>query len=144
MLKQVDQEERAEQVAVAEDQVLVELDATLPVQVDVEQLAGPQRLRDAGGDVEPGHLLVSHLGVHADHVGVLELGDERERVADGRQQNVAARLVGLGLNREPDAVALLGDVAGQRVDGLAVTVEGGLRRPWRRRIRLPSRPPQNT
>jgi hypothetical protein len=54
MLKKVDQEEGAEQVAVAEDEVLVELDAALAVQVDVEQLAGPQRLGDADGDVEAG------------------------------------------------------------------------------------------
>jgi len=54
MLKQVDEEESAEQVAMAEDQVLVELDATLAVQVDVEQLARPQCLGDAGGDVEAG------------------------------------------------------------------------------------------
>ena len=40
----------------------------LAVEVDVEELARPQRLRDAGGEVEPGHLLVPDLGVQPDHV----------------------------------------------------------------------------
>jgi hypothetical protein len=58
---------------VAEDQVLVELRAVLAVQVDVEQLALPQRLRDAVREVEVRHLLVPDLGVHAEQLGVLEL-----------------------------------------------------------------------
>ena len=37
--------------------------------------------------------------------GPLELVDERERVADRREQDVAARLVGLGLEREAQVVA---------------------------------------
>ena len=49
VLEQVDGEERGEQVAVAEHEVLVVLDAALAVEVDVEQLAAPQRLGDAGG-----------------------------------------------------------------------------------------------
>ena len=77
------------------------------------------------GEVQPGHLLVADLGVEAHHVAVLQLGDERQRVPDGREQDVAARLVGLGLDREPDAVALLLDVAGEQVDALAVAVERG-------------------
>jgi hypothetical protein len=90
VLEQVDQEKRVEQVAVAEHQALVELDAALPVEVDVEELAVPQRLRDAGGEVQPGHLLVADLRVEADHLVVLQPGDEGQGVADGRQQDVAA------------------------------------------------------
>src|SRR6266511_3660842 len=41
VFQQVDQGERVEQIAVAEDQVLIELDAPLAVEVDVEQLAVP-------------------------------------------------------------------------------------------------------
>ena len=105
VLEQVDEEERAQQVAVAEHEVLVELRAVLAVEVDVEELALPQRLRDAVHEVEVGHLLVPDLGVHADHVGVLEGRDEGQRVPDRRQQDVAARLVRLGLEREAQAVA---------------------------------------
>ena len=108
----------------AEDQVLVELDGALAVQVDVEQLPGPERLGDAGREVEPGHLLVADLGVEADHVAVVELGDEREGVPDGGQQDVAAGLVRLRLDGEPHLVALLDDVAREQVDRLAVAVEG--------------------
>jgi hypothetical protein len=74
---------------------------------------------------------------------VLELGDERQRVADGRQQDVPARLVRLGLDGEPDAVALLEHVAGQRVDRLAVSIQRGadVLRPV---VLSPSRPPQNS
>ena len=145
VLQQVDQDERVEQVAVAEDQVLVVLGAALAVEVDVEELAVPQRLRDAVREVEPGHLLVADLGVEADHVGVLERADERERVADGRQQDVAARLVGLGLDGEPDAVALVDRrTAASSVEALAVAVERGPDVLGRRRLSAPSRPPQNT
>ena len=35
---------------------------------------------------------MADLGVEADELGVLELVDERQGVADGRQQDVAARL----------------------------------------------------
>ena len=107
VLEQVDGEEGGEQVAVTEDQVLVVLDAALAVEVDVEQLAGPQRLGDAVGVVQPGHLLVADLRVQPDDVAVLELGDEGQRVPDRRQQDVAARLVRLGLDGEPDVVALV-------------------------------------
>jgi hypothetical protein len=57
---------------VAEHQVLVVLDAALAVEVDVEQLAVPEGLGDAVHEVQPGHLLVAHLGVEADHVGMLQ------------------------------------------------------------------------
>ena len=49
VLDQVDGEERGDQVAVAEDEVLVVLQAALAVEVDVEQLAAPQRLGRARG-----------------------------------------------------------------------------------------------
>ena len=42
------------------------------------------------------------------------------------QQDVAAGLVGLRLEREPQAVALVLDVGREEVDALAVAVEGGL------------------
>ena len=107
----------------AEDEVLVELRAVLAVEVDVEQLPVPQRLGDGVDEVEVRHLLVADLGVEPDHVGVLERRDERQGVADGRQEDVAAGLVGLGLEREADAVAPVLHVAGEEVDRLAVAVE---------------------
>jgi hypothetical protein len=123
VLEQVDEREGVEDVAVAEDEVLVELRAVLAVQVDVEQLALPQRLGDGVREVEVGHLLVADLGVHAEQLGVVELSDERDGVADGRQEDVAARLVRLGLQREAQAVAAGLGVLGERVQALAVALE---------------------
>ena len=73
----------------------------------MEELPVPQRLRDRVVEREARHRLVRELRVQADHLRVLELVDERERVADRRQEDVAARLVGLRLEREPQLVALL-------------------------------------
>ena len=81
----------------AEDEVLVVLQAALAVEVDVEQLAAPQRLAQGVGVVEVGHLLVAGLGVEPDDVAVLELGDQGQGVPGGGQEDVATGLVGLGL-----------------------------------------------
>ncbi len=125
LLDRVDGPERAAGVAGTEAQVLVEAGTVLTVEVEVEELAVPERLGDAVGVVEPGHLLVPDLGVEADEFGVLELVDEGESVADGGEQDVAARLVRLGLEGEPEVVALLEDVVAEDVEGLLVAVEGG-------------------
>ena len=74
-------------------------------------------------EVQPGHLLVPDLRVHADHVAVLEAGDESQRVADGRQQDVAAGLVGLRLDGEAETVAAVDGVLREHVDALAVAVQ---------------------
>ena len=141
--QRVDHPERAARVPRAEPQVLVVPRAVLAVQVDVEQLAVPQRLGDAVRVVHARHLLVPDLGVDPDDFRVLERVDERQRVPDGRQQDVAARLVRLRLDREPDLVALVEDVPRQQVQALGVPVE---RDPHvlGRADSAPSRPPQNT
>ena len=59
----------------AEDEVLVELDAALSIEVDVEQLAMPQGLGDAVHEVEPGHLLVADLRVEPDQLAPVQCGD---------------------------------------------------------------------
>lgn len=123
-LQQVDQPEGLAQVARAEAQVLVVLDARLAVEVDVEQLVVPQGLGDAVREVQPGHLLVAGLRVEADPLGPLQLVDERQGVSDGGQQDVAARLVGLGFDREAQVVSLTLDVLAQQVEGLLQPVEG--------------------
>src|SRR4051812_32515214 len=50
VLQQVDEREGVVELAVTEHEVLVVLDPTLAVEVDVEELALVQRLRDAGGE----------------------------------------------------------------------------------------------
>ena len=63
---------------------------------------------------EPGHRLVGELRVEPHHVRLLERPDEGQRVADGRQEDVAPGLVRLGLDGEAEAVAVLADVGAQR------------------------------
>ena len=106
--------------------VLVVLEAGLAVEVDVEELPGVQGLRQGVGVVQAGHLLVAGLGVEADDVAVVQLGDEGQRMADGGQEDVATGLVGLGLQTDLEVVALGLDVAGDRVQALLVAVEGGV------------------
>ena len=89
----------------------------------MEELAVPQRLGQAVGEVEAGHLLVADLGVDADELRVLQGLDERQRMTHGGQQDVAARLVGLGLQGEHDRVALVEHVLAEHVERLLVAIE---------------------
>src|SRR4029453_9626066 len=124
ILQKVNGGKGLQQIAVAEDQILIEAWPLLPVEVDVEQLPRPQRLRDPVGVVEARHLLMPSFGVDADHVGVLELVDERQRVADGRQEDVAPRLVRLGLDRKPHAIAAVDRVLRKGVHGFPIPIKG--------------------
>ena len=62
------------EVVRAEAEVLVVAAERLVVEIDVEQLARVPRLGDGVQEVEPGHVLVRHLRVDADHVGMVERG----------------------------------------------------------------------
>ena len=128
----------------AEHQVLVELGAVLAVEVDVEQLAVPQRLGDAVHEVEVRHLLVADLGVDAEQLGVLQVVDERERVPDGRAAGCRraarwawARWRTAGRSRCPRSTARSGP--DPRGSGRA---RPG--RPWPTSYSAPSRPPHST
>src|SRR5262245_63745639 len=123
VLQELNKEERSLRIVAAEAEVLVEATELLAVQVDVKQLAGVERLRDPVREVETGHLLVCHFGIDAYHVGMLECRDEREHVARGGQEDVAARLVRLCLEGNPQVVALRADILAQEVDRLAVPGE---------------------
>ena len=123
VLQQVDREERAGQVAVAERLVLVVLDARLAVEVNVEELARVERLCQRMRVVQAGHLLVTRLRVQAHDVAVLQLRDKGQRVADRRQENVAARLIRLRLQANLEVVAARLNVGGDRVQALLVAVE---------------------
>jgi hypothetical protein len=62
-------------------------------------------------------------GLRPTSSGALERGDEVQGVPDRGQEEVAARLVGLRLEREAEPVLLCLGVLHQRVDGLPVAVE---------------------
>ena len=99
----------------------------LGVEVDVEELAVPQRLRHRVGERQARHGLVGELGVDA--------RPSRDRSSSSMKasmwptvgrQDVAARLVGLGLEREAQVVARgRATYAQHEVDGLGVAVERG-------------------
>jgi hypothetical protein len=116
ILEELHEEERRLGVRRAEAEVLVVAARRLIVQVDVEELPGLPRLRDRVREVEARHLLVRHLGVHADHVRVSERRNQPEVVARRRHVDVAAGLVRLGFHREPVAVLPVDRVVAQIVD----------------------------
>ena len=68
-LEQADEVEGLLEVLGAEAVVLVEAADPLPVEVDVEELARPQRLPDAVQERQSRHRLVGDLGVDADRSG---------------------------------------------------------------------------
>lgn len=125
VFQQVNESERVVEVTMGEHEVLVVLDSALAVQVDVKQLALVQRLGDSGGEVEPRHLLVAHLGVDPDEFGAFQCFDEREGVSDGWKQDIAAGLVWLRLDSEAQVVTLVGDVIAEQVDRFTVSLECG-------------------
>ena len=58
---------------------------TLVIEVNVEQLARIERLRDGVDEIQTRHVLVRYFGIDADHLRVIERGDERQHRADRRQ-----------------------------------------------------------
>ncbi len=108
----------------AEAQVLVELADPLSVEVDVEELSGPEGLSDAMVEGKAGHRLVGELGVESDHLRILELIDEGERMADGRQKEVTPWLVWLGLECEAQVVSAVANVDAEDIDRLRIAVKG--------------------
>ena len=135
--------ERASRVPGAEAQVLVVPRPVLAVEVDVEELSVPQRLGEPVREVQARHLLVTDLGVEADHLRVLQLIDERQGVSDGREEDVAPRLVGLGLDGKTHGVALFDDVGGEDVEWPPCSGRAPRAHPLRRRTR-PLRVPPRT
>ena len=85
----------------AEAQILIEAAGLLIVEVDVEQLAGLDGLGDDVTEVQAGHVFVRDFRIDADHLRDDQRRDEAEVRAGRGEVDVAARLVGLGFEREP-------------------------------------------
>jgi len=103
----------------AEPVVLVIAAEVLIVQVDVEQLARIPCLRHAVHEVEPCHVLVGHLRIHAHHLRVIQRRNEAQHVACGGQVDVSPRFVGLGLQRELQIIALVDRILTHEIQRLA-------------------------
>ena len=104
-------------------EVLVVPARDLIVQIDVKELARFPGLRDRVHEIEPGHLFVRDLRIHAHHVGILQRRNEPEIVAGRGHVDVAARLVGLGLEREPEAVLPIDGILAQIVHRVAQALD---------------------
>ena len=74
-------------------------------------------------------MLVRDFGIDADQLRMRERRDEPEVGAGRRHVDVAARLVRLGLEREPEAVLLVDRVLAQVVDRLAQPLDRFVRPP---------------
>ena len=112
----------------SEAEVLIVAAGHLVVQIDVKQLPRFPRLRDRVEKVQPRHLFVRHFRVHAHHVGMVERRDEAEIRAGRRHVDVAARLVGLGLERELEAVLPIDRILAEEVDRVAQPLDRFVRR----------------
>ena len=72
----------------------------------------------------PGHVFVRHFGVDADHLGMVEGGDESQHVTGGWVVDIAARFVGLGFEREFQIIFLIERIFAQEVHRFAVAFDG--------------------
>ena len=68
----------------------------LAIEVDVEQLVVPQRLRDRGDKIEVRHLFVTRLRDSRRPFGAFQVLDEGQRASDRGEQDVSAWFVRFG------------------------------------------------
>ena len=71
-------------------------------------------------------MLVSGFRIEAHDVAIIELRDECQRMADGRQEDITARLVGLGLKTDTEVVSAGLDVGGNGIEAFAVAIKGSV------------------
>ena len=106
--------------------VLVVLDSRLPIEVNVEELAGVQRLRQGVRVVQTGHLFVSGFRIEANNVAIIKLRDECQRMTDGRQEDITTGFVGLGFKTDAEVVSARLDVSRNGIEALAVAIKCGV------------------
>ena len=92
----------------------------------MEELAGVQRLRQGVCVVQAGHLLVSGFRIEAHNVAIIELSNECQRMADGWQENITARFIGLGFKTDAEVVSAGLDVSRNSIEAFAVAIKGGV------------------
>jgi hypothetical protein len=62
-LKKINQEECGFEIAVAENEILIVLWTVLAIEIDMEELSMPERLRDSVYKVKASHLFVANLWI---------------------------------------------------------------------------------
>src|SRR5205085_1152755 len=85
------------------------LDLLVRVEIDVEELSRFDRLRNSLREIQSRDCIVRDFRIQPDHLGMIERINERQRMADRRQKDVATRLVWFWLQRKL-VVVFLGDV----------------------------------
>ncbi len=63
--QEINKEEGGFEIAMAEDEILIVLWTVLTIEIDMEELSVPERLRDSVNKVESGHLFVSNFWINA-------------------------------------------------------------------------------
>src|SRR6185369_15504632 len=122
-LQQPDQKEEVLDRLRTKTQILIETRSLLIIQVDVKELARFDRLGHHVVEIEPGHLFVAYLGIYANHLRMIECGDEAEHCARRWQVNITTWLIRLGFEREPVIVALVDRVFAKKIQRLAVPLQ---------------------
>ena len=106
-----------------EDEILIVFRTMLTVEINVEQLALPESLRNSMNKVESSHLLVTNLWVNSDHLWVIQGVDEGERVADCWKEDISTRLIWLRFDSKLNVVALIFYITTQDIEAFAITLE---------------------
>src|SRR6267142_3819387 len=104
VLQELHKPKRGLEVRGTEAQVLIVTPRHLVVEVNMEKLARFPRLRHTVHEIQASHLLVRDLGIDANHLWMIERGNEAEIMAGGRHIDIRARLIGLGFKRELEPV----------------------------------------
>ena len=118
LLQQFHEEKRRLDVVRSKPEILVVAARILIVEVNMEELAGIPRLRHGMREVQPGHVLVGHFGIHAHHVGAIQRADESQHGAHRGKVDVAARLVGFRLQRKAQVIPLIHRIFAQEIQRL--------------------------
>jgi alanine racemase len=124
VFQQFDEEEGVFEVGAAEAQILIVSAEFLIVEVDVEKFFGFDGGGDLVNEIQTGHVFVRHLRIDAAHLRMVEGGDERQVAAGNGEIDMAARLVGLGLEGEFVSESPVDAVLAEEVDGFAEALDG--------------------
>ncbi len=73
--------------------------------------------------IQAGHLLVPSLWIESNDVTVVEFCNQRQRVAHGWKEDVAAWFVGLWLQADLEIVTLVLDVGSNGIQALLVAIQ---------------------
>ena len=122
-LKEIDEEEGALEIAMSEDQILVELWAMLSIEIDMEELSLEERLCNSMDEVEASHLFVTNFWIEADHLRMIKSLNKAKCVTNSWEIDIATGFVWLWFDSKLQVVTLIDNILTQDVEAFAVTLE---------------------